>query len=155
MDKTANTRPHRLRSAWSFVLELFSTGHCLVWWVRVTVIVIVKVAIRVSTMSWSNYNPQPLEVEAAARALKMGMSQDDDGIPVELLKHAGDEIVTMSTGMTTHLANENLVRMVNKFNSNTATLSPNESKFRLFQNYRTISLDSHPSMVIMVRVMLN
>ena len=31
-------------------------------------------------------------MEAAARA-------DDDGIPVELLKHAGDEIVNMSMGI--------------------------------------------------------
>ena len=82
MDKTANTRPNRLRSAWSFFLELFSTGQCLVWWVRVTVVVIVNVAIRVSKMSGSNYNPQPLEVET-----------------VELLKHAGDEIVNMPTGI--------------------------------------------------------
>ena len=57
--------------------------------------------------------------------------------------------------MTTLLAKQNLVRMVNRFNSNSATLSPNKCKFRLFQNYRTINLISHPNRVIMVRVMLN
>ena len=57
--------------------------------------------------------------------------------------------------MTTHLAKENLVRMVNKFNSISATLLPNKCKFRLFKNYRTISLISHPSREILVRVMLN
>ena len=49
--------------------------------------------------------------------------------------------------------NENMVRVVNNFIDNTATSLPNKSKFPPIKQWITISLISHPR--IMVRVMLN
>lgn len=80
-------------------------------------------------------------MEKAVRLLNEGKSPGMDNISAELLKHVGPEL--MKT-----------LAMASRIGSVTDHLHTQESNLKLCQNYRTITLISHPSKV-MLRVLLN
>ena len=61
------------------------------------------------------------------------------GIPLELLKHGGDEIMNILMGIRKCICqNKNLVRVVNKVIGNIATQLPKKDSFRIIQHCRTV-----------------
>ena len=88
------------------------------------------------------------EVEAAVKALKMGKSAGVDNIPAELVQAGGETMTAIcnkiwKTGEWPTTWTQSLF----------ITL-PKEGNLQLCQNYRTISLISHPSKV-MLKIILN
>ena len=92
------------------------------------------------------------EVEAALKSLKKGKSAGGDNIPAELLQHVGEAMVN------------GLLIICNKiwrtgewptpWTQSLVIALPKNSNLQLSQNYRTISLISHPSKV-MLEIMIN
>ena len=80
------------------------------------------------------------EVEAAVQSLKKGKSAGVDNIPAELVQEGGEDVIT---AFTTICNSQSLV----------ITL-PKKGKLQQCQNYRTISLISHPS-TVMLKIILN
>ena len=92
------------------------------------------------------------EVEAAVKALKMGQSAGVDNIPAELVQAGGEAMIDILTAIC------NKIRKTGEWPT-TLTQSlvitlPKKSNLQLCQNYRTISLISHPSKV-MLKIILN
>ena len=92
------------------------------------------------------------EVEAAVKALKMGKSAGVDNIPAELVQAGGEAMIDILTAICNKIWKTGewpttwtqplVIRLSKKGN------------LQLCQNYRTISLISHPSMV-MLKIILN
>ena len=92
------------------------------------------------------------EVEAAIRSLKEGKSPGVDNIPGEILKHGGDVSVEALTALCQKIWENK--KWPDEWTQSLVIPLPKKGNLRKCQNYRTISLISHPSK-IMLRVILN
>ena len=92
------------------------------------------------------------EVEAAVQSLKRGKSAGVDNIPAELVQAGGEDVITALTTICNKiwLTGEWPTPWTQSF---VITL-PKEGNMQQFQNYRTISLISHPSKA-MLKIILN
>ena len=89
------------------------------------------------------------EVEAAVKALKMGKSAGVDSIPAELVQAGGEAMIDILTTIC------NKIWKTGEWPSTwTQSLVITLPNLHLCQNYRTISLISHPSKV-MLKIILN
>ena len=92
------------------------------------------------------------EVEAAVKALKMGKSAGVDNIPAELVQAGGEAMIDILT------TNCNKIWKTGEWpttwNESLVITLPKKGNLQLCQNYRTISLISHPSKV-MLKITLN
>ena len=91
-------------------------------------------------------------MEAAVKALKMGKSAGVDNIPAELVQAGGEAMIDILTAIC------NKIWKTREWPT-TGTQSlvitlPKKSNLQRCQNYRTISLISHPSKV-MLKIILN
>ena len=102
----------------------------------------------------ANESPPVLktEVEAAVRSLKTGKSPGVDNIPSELLKHGGDGTLKALTALCQKIWNQKQWPV--EWTQSLVIPLPKKGNLRQCQNYRTISLISHPSKV-MLKVILN
>ena len=101
--------------------------------------------------------PTPLpvireEVEEAIRNLPSGKSPGADNIPAELLKKGGDELVTVITAICQKIWEKK--QWPDDWTRSLIIPLPKKGNLRQCGNYRTISLISHTSK-IMLRVILN
>ena len=87
------------------------------------------------------------EIEAAVKSLKKGKSAGVDNIPSELVQARGEAMIDMLLIIC------NKIWQTGEWPTPIITL-PKKSNLQLCQNYRTISLISHPSKV-MLRILLN
>ena len=92
------------------------------------------------------------EVEAAVKALKIGKLASVDNIPAELVQAGAEAVIDILTSIC------NKIWKTGEW-STTSTQSlvitlPKKGNLQLCQNYRTISLISHPSKV-MLKIILN
>ena len=92
------------------------------------------------------------EVEAAIKKLKTGKSPGVDNIPAELIKSGGTETATALTALCQRIWEEKT--WPTEWTKSLVIPLPKKGNLRQCQNYRTISLISHPSKV-MLRVILN
>ena len=92
------------------------------------------------------------EVKEAVRSLKAGKSPGIDNIPGELLKYGGEEL----TGILTKLCQKiwETKQWPKQWTQSLVLPLPKKGNLRLCQNYRTISLISHPSKILL-RIILN
>ena len=101
--------------------------------------------------------PSPLpimreEVEEAIRSLPVGKSPGADNIPAELLKNGGSPLADVVTSMCQKIWETK--QWPEEWTRSLIIPLPKKGNLRLCQNYRTISLISHTSK-IMLRVVLN
>ena len=91
-------------------------------------------------------------MEAAVKALKMGKSTGADNIPAELVQAGGEAMIDILTSICNKIwkTGEWLTTWTQSL---VITLSK-KGNLQLCQNYRTISLISHPSKV-MLKIILN
>jgi hypothetical protein len=92
------------------------------------------------------------EVEEAIRSLKTGKSPGVDNIPGELLKHGGEQMATILMTLCQKIWEAK--KWPTEWTQSLVIPLPKKGNLRLCQNYRTISLISHPSK-IMLRIILN
>jgi hypothetical protein len=92
------------------------------------------------------------EVEAAIQTLKVGKSPGLDNIPAELLKHGGTETTKVLTVVCQKVWEEK--RWPKDWTRSLVIPLPKKGNLKQCQNYRTISLISHPSKV-RLRIILN
>ena len=92
------------------------------------------------------------EVEAAVRSLKTGKSPGVDNVPAELLKHGGEETTKALATLCQKIWNSKV--WPKEWTRSLVIPLPKKGNLRQCQNYRTISLISHPSKV-MLRIILN
>ena len=92
------------------------------------------------------------EVEAGTRALKNGKAAGVDNIPAELIKHGGETV----PDMLTNICNEiwRIGEWPTPWTQSLIITVTKKGNLQLSQNYRTISLISHASKV-MLKVILN
>ena len=108
-----------------------------------------------SQRSTDSENSPPVlkeEVEAAVRSLKIGKSPGVDNIPSELLKSGGEETVKALTALCQKIWEEK--KWPKEWTQSLVIPLPKKGNLRQCQNYRTISLISHPSKVLL-RIILN
>ena len=101
--------------------------------------------------------PSPLpvmreEVEEAIRSLPTGKSPGADNIPAELIKKGGSELVTIITALCQKIWETK--QWPDQWTRSLIVPLPKKGNLRQCGNYRTISLISHTSK-IMLRVILN
>ncbi|GFR70089.1 endonuclease-reverse transcriptase [Elysia marginata] len=92
------------------------------------------------------------ELEAAVKSLKLGKAPGVDNIPSELLKAGGEEVNNIPTALCQRIWNEK--KWPTEWTKSLMVPLPKKGNLRLCNNYRTISLISHPSKV-MLRVILS
>ena len=92
------------------------------------------------------------EVEEAVRSLKAGKSPGVDNVPSELLKHGGEATTAAMTALCHKIWEEK--KWPKEWTQSLVIPLPKKGNLKLCQNYRTISLISHPSKV-MLRIILN
>ena len=92
------------------------------------------------------------KVEAAVQSLKKGKSAGVDNIPAELVQARGKDVITALTTICNQIwqTGEWLTPWIQSL---VITL-PNKGNLQQCQNYRTISLISHPNKV-MLKIILN
>ena len=90
-------------------------------------------------------------MEAAVKALKMGKSASVDNIPAELVQ-AGDAMIDILTTICNQIWKTG--EWPTTWTQSLVITLPKKSNLQLCQNYRTISLISHPSKV-MLKIILN
>ena len=87
------------------------------------------------------------EVEAANKALKIGKSAGVDNIPAELVQAGGEAMIDSLTTIC------NKIRKTGEWpttwSQSLVIYLPEKGNLQLCQNYRTISLTSHPSKVML------
>ena len=91
------------------------------------------------------------EVEAAVKALKMGKSAGVDNIPAELVQ-AGEAMTDILTAICNKIWKTG--EWPTAWTQSLVITLPKKGNLQLCQNYRTISLISHPSKV-MLKIILN
>lgn len=101
--------------------------------------------------------PSPLpvlkeEVEEAIRRLPDGKSPGADNIPAELIKHGGEPVLRLLTTICQKLWQTK--EWPNEWTQSLIIPLPKKGNLRKCQNYRTISLISHASKV-MLKILLN
>ena len=92
------------------------------------------------------------EVEAAVQSLKKGKSAGVDNIPAELVQAGGEDIITAITTICDKVSQTG--EWPTPWTYSLVTTHPKKSNLQQCQNYRTISLISHPSKV-MLKIILN
>ena len=92
------------------------------------------------------------EVEAAVKALKLGKSAGVDNIPAELVKSGGEVMIDILTSICNK--NWKTWEWPTTWTQSLVITFPKKGNLKLYQKYRTISLISHPSKV-MLKIILN
>ena len=92
------------------------------------------------------------EVEAVVKALKMGKSAGMDNIPAELVQAGGEAMIDILTAICNKIWRTG--EWPTKWIQFLVITLPKKGNLQLCQNYRTISLISHPSKV-MLKIILN
>ena len=92
------------------------------------------------------------EVEAAVKALKMGKSAGVDNIPAELVQAGGEAMIDILTTICNEIWKTG--EWPTTWTQSLVITLPKKGNLQLCQNYRTISLISHPSKV-MLKIILN
>ena len=92
------------------------------------------------------------EVEAAVKALKMGKSAGVDNIPAELVQAGGEAMIDILTTICNKIWKTG--EWPTTWTQSVVITLPKKDNLQLCQNYRTISLISHPSNV-MLKIILN
>ena len=90
------------------------------------------------------------EVEAAVKALKMGKSTGVDNIPAELVQAGGEAMIDILTAICNKIWKTG--ECPTTWIQSLVITLPKKGNLQLCQNYRTISLISHPSTV---KIILN
>ena len=92
------------------------------------------------------------EVEAAVKALKMGRSAGVDNISAELVQAGGEAMIDILTSICNKIWKTG--EWPTTWTQSLVITLPKKGNLQLCQNYRTISLISHPSKV-MLKIILN
>ena len=92
------------------------------------------------------------EVEAAVKTLKMGKSAGVDNIPAELVQAGGEATIDILTTVCNKIWKTG--EWPTTWTQSLVITFPKKGNLQLWQNYRTISLISHPSKV-MLKIILN
>ena len=92
------------------------------------------------------------EVEAAVKALKTGKSAGVDNIPTELVQARGEAMIDILIAICNKIWKTG--ELPTTWTQSLVITLPKKGNFLLCQNYRTISLISHPSKV-MPKIILN
>ena len=92
------------------------------------------------------------EVEAAVKSLKKGKSVGVDNIPSELVQAGGETMIDMLLIICKKIWQTG--EWPTPWTQSLIITLPKKGSIQLCQNYRTISLISHPSKV-MLRILLN
>ena len=92
------------------------------------------------------------EVEAAVKALKMGKSAVMDNIPAELVQAGGEAMIDILTAICNKIWKTR--EWPTTWTQYLVITLPKKGNLQLCQNYRIISLISHPSKV-MLKIILN
>ena len=92
------------------------------------------------------------EVKAAVKSLKKGKSAGVDNIPAELLQHGGEAMVNALLTICNKIWRTG--EWPTPWTQSLVITLPKNGNLQLCQNYRTISLISHPSKV-MLKIILN
>ena len=92
------------------------------------------------------------EVEAAVQSLKKGKSAGVDNIPAEGVQAGGDDVITALTTICNRIWQTR--EWPNPWTRSLVFTLPKKGNLQQCQNYRTISLISHPSKA-MLKVILN
>ena len=91
-------------------------------------------------------------MEAAVKALKMGKSAGVDNIPAELVQAGGEAMIDILTTICNKIWK--IGEWPTTLTQSLVITLPKKGNLQLCQNYRTISLISHPSKV-MLKIILN
>ena len=102
--------------------------------------------------SWRDYPILREEVEAAVKALKMGKSVCVDNIQAELVQAEGEAMIDILTSICSKIWKTG--EWPTTWSQSLVITLPKKDNLQLCQNYRTISLISHPSKV-MLKIILN
>ena len=86
-------------------------------------------------------------MEAAIQALKMGKSAGVDNIPTELVQAGGEAMIDILTSICNKICKTG--DWPTRWSQSLVITLPKEGNLQLCQNYRTISLTSHPSKVML------
>ena len=92
------------------------------------------------------------EMEAAVKALKMGKLAGVDNIPAELVQAGGEAMINILTSICNKIWKTG--EWPTTWSQSLVIILPKKGNLQLCQNYRTISLLSHPSKV-MLELILN
>ena len=92
------------------------------------------------------------EVEAAVQSLKKGKSAGVDNIPAELFQAGGEDVITALTTICNKIWQTG--EWATPWTQSLAITLPKKGNLQQCQNYRSISLISHPSKV-MLKIILN
>ncbi|WP_293703625.1 reverse transcriptase domain-containing protein, partial [Thiolapillus sp.] len=92
------------------------------------------------------------EVEAAVQSLKKGKSAEVDNIPAELVQAGGEYVITALTTICNKIWQTG--KWPTPWTQSLVITLPKKGNLQQYQNYRTISLISHPSK-IMLKIILN
>ena len=91
-------------------------------------------------------------MEAAVKALKMGKSAGLDNIPAELVQAGGEAMIDILTAVCNKIWKTG--EWPTTWTQSLVITLPKKGNLQLCQNYRTISLISYPSKV-MLKIILN
>ncbi|WP_419583405.1 reverse transcriptase domain-containing protein, partial [Thiolapillus sp.] len=92
------------------------------------------------------------EMEAAVQSLKRGKSVGVDNIPAELVQAGGEDVITTLTTICNKIWQTG--KWPTPWTQSLVITLPKKGNLQQCQNYRTISLISHPSKV-MLKIILN
>ena len=92
------------------------------------------------------------EVEEAIKALKKGKSPGVDNIPAELMQAGGEDMVTVLTRICNKIWKTGI--WPKSWTQSLVITLPKKGNLKQCNNYRTISLISHPSKILL-RIILN
>ena len=92
------------------------------------------------------------EVEAAVQSLKKGKSAGVNNIPAELVQAGGEDVITTLTRICNKIWKTG--ECPTMWTQSLVITLPKKGNLQQCQNYRTISLISHPSKV-MLKILLN
>ena len=87
------------------------------------------------------------EVEAAVKVLKMGKSAGVDNIPAELVQAGGEAMIDILTTICNKIWKAG--EWPTTWTQSLVITHPKKGNLQLCQNYRTISLISHPTKVML------
>ena len=91
-------------------------------------------------------------MEAAVKALKIGKSAGMDNIPAELVQAGGEAMIDILTTICNKIWKTG--EWPTTWTQSPVITLPKKGNLQLCQNYRTVSLSSHPSKVIL-KIILN
>ena len=96
---------------------------------------------------WWHHHILREEVEAAVKALKMGKSAGEDNRPAELVQAGGEAMIDILTSICNKIWKTG--ELPTTWTQSLVITNPKKSNLQLCQNYRTISLISYPSEVML------